>query len=59
MNLYKKCTTKSYSFLVIDTSLTSGNTLRFRKNFLRRIKKVNMMIDDKVRDKKLQYYMKR
>ena len=24
-NLYKKCTTKTYSFLVIDTSLTSNN----------------------------------
>ena len=37
MNLYKKCTGKSYSFLVIDTTLASDNLLRFRKNFLGRI----------------------
>ena len=33
MNLYKKCTAKTYSFLVIDTTLGS----RFRKNLLERI----------------------
>ena len=27
MNLYKKCTTKPYSFLVIDTTLASNNSL--------------------------------
>ena len=32
MNLYKKCTAKPYSFLVIDTTLVSDNPLRFRKN---------------------------
>ena len=32
MNLYKKCTAKPYSFLVIDATLASDNTLRFRKN---------------------------
>ena len=37
MNLYKKCTGKPYSFLVIDTTLASDNLLRFRKNFLGRI----------------------
>ena len=37
MNLYKKCTTKLYSFLVIDTILASDNFLRFRKNLLERI----------------------
>ena len=37
MNLYKKCPTKSYSFLVIDTTLASGNLLHFRKNLLERI----------------------
>ena len=29
---YKKCTDKPYSFLVIDTALSSNNPLRFRKN---------------------------
>ena len=32
INIYKKCTDKSYSFLVIDTTLPSNNPLRFRKN---------------------------
>ena len=27
-----KCTDKPYSFLVIDTTLPSNNSLRFRKN---------------------------
>ena len=29
---YKKCTDKSYSFLVNDTTLSLDNPLRFRKN---------------------------
>ena len=37
MNLYKKCTAKPYSFLVIDTTLTSDNHSRFRKNLVERI----------------------
>ena len=37
MNLYKKCTERPYSFLVIDTTLGSDNSLRFRKNLLERI----------------------
>ena len=37
MNIYKKCTAKSYSSLVIDTTLLSDNPTRFRKNLLERI----------------------
>ena len=37
MNLYKKCTKKQYSFLVIDATLASDNPSRFRKNLLERI----------------------
>ena len=37
MNLYKKCTAKPYSFLVIDTTLASHNSSRFRKIFLETI----------------------
>ena len=37
MNLYKICTGKPYSFLVIDTALASDNSSRFRKNLLERI----------------------
>ena len=31
MSLYKKCTAKSYSILVIDATFASDNLLRFRK----------------------------
>ena len=34
MNLYKNCNTNQYSVLVIDTTLSSDNYLRFRKNLL-------------------------
>ena len=37
INLYKKCTAKSYSFLVIETPFALDNPLRFRKNPLERI----------------------
>ena len=33
INLYKNCTTKSYSFLVIDATLASDNLSRFKKMF--------------------------
>ena len=55
MNLYKKCTTKPYSFLMIDTTLASDNSLRFRKNLLEIMQKLIMTINDKIRDEKLQY----
>ena len=32
INIYRKCTGKPYSFLVIGTTLASDNPLRFRKN---------------------------
>ena len=37
MNLYEKCTAEPYLFLVIDTTLLSDNTYRFRNNLLERI----------------------
>ena len=36
-NLYKKCTTRQYSFLVVDATLASDNPLRFRKNLAEKI----------------------
>ena len=33
VKIYKKCTDDPYSFLVNDTTLSSDNPLRFRKNF--------------------------
>ena len=37
MNLYKKYNAKAYSFLVIDTTLVTDNSSRFKKNLLERI----------------------
>ena len=54
INLYKKCTSKPYSFLVIDTSLASDNSPRFRKNLLEKLKKLIMTIVNKIRDEKQQ-----
>ena len=34
MNIYKKCTIEPYSFLVNDTTLSSDDPLRLRKNLL-------------------------
>ena len=35
IKIYQKCTTKPYSFLVVDTTLLPENPLRFRKNLLK------------------------
>ena len=37
LNLYKKCTGKQYSNLVIDATLASDSTSQFRKSLLERI----------------------
>ena len=37
MNLYKKCTAKPYSFLVIDATHALENSLSFRQNLLERM----------------------
>ena len=37
MNLYKKCTAKTFSFLVNESTLASDNASRFRRNLLERI----------------------
>ena len=51
MNLYKKCTAKAYSFLVIDATLASDNLSLFRKNLFERIQKLIItIIDDKIGD---------
>ena len=57
MNLYKKCTAKLYSFLIINSTLVSDNPLCFREILLERIQKLTMTIDieDKIRDEQLQY----
>ena len=59
MNLCKKCAAKTYSFLVIDTTLATNNPSRFRKNVLKRMQKLIMTIDDKIKDEQLQYNINR
>ena len=56
--LYEKCTTKPYSFLVIDTTLASDNPLHFRKNLFERIWKL-ILTTDNIRDEKVQYDINR
>ena len=34
VKIYRKCTSEPYSFLTIDTTLPTNNSLRFRKTFL-------------------------
>ena len=50
INIYKKCTDKPYLFLVIDTILPSNNPLRFRKNLIQLMMKIN----DQIKNEKLQ-----
>ena len=45
--------------MVINTTLASNNSSRFRKNVLQRILKLFITTDDKIRDEKLQYDIKR
>ena len=59
INLYKKCTAKPYFFSAIDVTLASDNPLNFRKNFLERIQKQIMAIDNKIMYEKLQYQINR
>ena len=40
MNLYKKCTEKPFSFLVIDATLASNNPLHFKKDFFESLQKL-------------------
>ena len=52
----RKHTEKLYSFLVINAMLASDNHSGFRKNFLeKKIQKLIMTIDDKIKDENLQY----
>ena len=45
--------------MVIDTTLVSDNSSCFRKNVLERIHKLIMTINDKIKDKKVQYGINR
>ena len=52
INLYEICTAKQYYFMVIDTTLASDNSSRFRKNRLERINRLIMTLNDKIIDEK-------
>ena len=55
IEIYRKCTDKPYSFLVINTTIPSNNLLRFRKNL-----NITMMtINTQIKDEKLQYNINR
>ena len=51
----KNCTANPHSFLVIDTTLASDNCLHFRKYLSQIIYKLIMTIDDKFKNKNLQF----
>ena len=59
MRIYKKCTAGKCSILVNDTTLRSGNPLRFRKNLLKSMHNEIMTIDDQIKDEKYQYDINR
>ena len=42
INIYKICTSEKISFLAIDTPLPSDKTLRFRKNLLEKVFRINI-----------------
>ena len=45
--------------MVIDITLASDNSSCFRKDLLERIEKLIMIVDDKIKDEKLQYAINR
>ena len=57
--IFIKSYCKTYSFLVIDTTLTSDNPSSFKKNLLEWTWNLIMAIDDKIKDEKLQYDINR
>ena len=42
MKIYRKCTSESYSFLTIDTTLPADNLLRFKKKSFRFVIKMTL-----------------
>ena len=59
MDIYKKCTAKPFSFFVIHGTFASDNLSRFRKNLLEKKLKLIVAIDDKIKEKKVQYDINR
>ena len=59
LNPYKKIDWKTLFFWLSDTNFTLGNTLHFRSNPLERISKLIITNDEKFRDVKPQYDIKK
>ena len=59
INLYKNMLQRPYSFLVTDASLALENPLPFRWNLIEIIQKLITTINDRIRDKNLQYDISR
>ena len=55
MKISKKCTAEPYSFLVNDTTLPSDDPFRVQKESFEIIYNKIMIIEDQIRDEKLQY----
>ena len=45
MNIYRKCASDPYPFLIIDTTLPADNSLHFRKNILN----IKMTLNDEIK----------
>ena len=59
MIIHKKRTAEKYYFLVNGTTLSSDNSLHFRKHILEGIYNKIMTSDDQTKDEKLQYDINR
>ena len=63
MKIYRECTKKTYSFLTIDTILTTTDLLRFKKNWFSLIKMTVAdeikILDRKIKQNKVQYNLDR
>ena len=54
-DLMNLCTSKPYSFLLINTTVASDKILRLRCSLLEITQKLIVTIDDEIRDKKMPY----
>ena len=54
MRIYRKCASEPYSFLTIDITLPTNNSLRFRENLLKMTLTDELkFLDDKIKQIKL------
>ena len=58
-NIYRKCTSEPYYYLLNDTTLSSNNILRFRKNLFNIYNTNHDNFNVQIRDEKLKYHINR